>query len=86
MSNINADLYDALRAVNVPEEAARRAALSVVAQPAVIGDMRAEIGDVRAELGDVKADLRALRVEGRITAALVLAIAVRLFFFPGAGA
>ena len=59
-------LYDALRAGNVPDEKARAAAEEVANYE--------EIGRLRLELGEVKADVRLLKLFSGFLIAVVLGV------------
>ena len=60
-------LYDALRAGNVPDEKARAAAEEVA-------NYEGEIGKLRLELGEVKADVRLLKWMSGFLIAVVLGV------------
>ena len=60
-------LYDALRAGNVPDDKARAAAEEVA-------NYEGEIGKVRLELGEVKADVRLLKWMTGFLIAVVLGV------------
>jgi hypothetical protein len=57
-------LYDALRAGNVPDDKARAAA-------AVVANHEGEIGKLRLEVGEIKSDVRLLKWVGGFGIALV---------------
>jgi hypothetical protein len=57
-------LYDALRAGNVPDEKARAAA-------AEVANHEGEIGKLRLEVGEIKSDVRLLKWVGGFGIALV---------------
>jgi hypothetical protein len=60
-------LYDALRAGNVPDDKARAAAEEVA-------NYEGEIGKLRLELGEVKADIRLLKWMSGFLIAVVLGV------------
>jgi hypothetical protein len=60
-------LYDALRAGNVPDEKARAAAEEVA-------NDEGEVGKLRLELGEVKADVRLLKWMSGFLIAVVLGV------------
>ncbi|MGH6922017.1 MAG: hypothetical protein ACREJ0_30475 [Geminicoccaceae bacterium] len=67
-------LYDALRAGNVPDDKARAAAEEVANYEGAIGKLRLEMGELRLEVGEVKSDVRLLKWMAGFLIAVVLGV------------
>lgn len=65
MSMMNAELYDALISVKVPEDKARKAASSVLGQEQVA---------TKADIADLQTQVAELRVTLRVVVALLIAV------------
>ena len=77
MSHVHIGLYDALREAGVSEEKARIAAADIP-----LGQNLATKEDLLKAIGEVKTDLATLRVSVFTFGPLILALLVKLVFFP----
>ena len=60
MPQMNADIYDAFKAANVPEDQARAAAVSVVAENE-IPEIKNDVQSLQADMTIVKSDTRLMK-------------------------
>jgi hypothetical protein len=67
-------LYEALRAGNVPDDKARAAAEEVANYAEEVANYEGEIGRLRLDLGEVKADVRLLKWMSGFLIAVVLGV------------
>jgi hypothetical protein len=83
MATMITEVYDALKEAGASEEKARSAAEVLASYDARFVDLKTAISDARsdfrAEIGDVKAELRVLKYTTASTAAMIVAILLRVF-------